>query len=607
MAGPYRPNPQVPAKATFDRGDVNTWDLPKKLTYLMKVGLGRSPDLKPPKLDAPTTQQHKEILDAQFAKATNDYYMRLTQIDPDRLRSYEDFEAMEYTPEIASALDIYADECLTEDPFGKILIIKSQNSRVKQELERLFVDVLDIRRNLWGWTRAMCKYGNHYLLLDVDEKKGVVGHMSLPAKEVMREEAYDGNLNSVKFQWTTNNLEFDAWQLAHFRLLNDDKRYPYGTSTLESARRIWKQLTLSEDAMIVYRLTRAPERRVFKIDVGNIDPNDVPMYMEKIKRAMKRTPAVEHTTGKVSFKYNVMSVDEDYFVPVRGDRSSDIDTLAGASNMDEIADIEYLQQKLFASLKIPKAFLTYEEDINAKATLAGQDARFARTIQRVQGAITAELTKIALIHLFSIGIRDRDQLQDFELQLTNPNSMLEQENLEILSQKAGVMRDLWDETSLSPVSLVWALRNIMNFSDQEIKLILKQQYLEGKVNLKMEEDNTPEFEQEQGGDPGEQGAEAGFDNEPKEGRGWAASRKPHGISPLQYMRDDQYDRQIDRMIAMSHTVPSMSLHEVNESEEDNPMLESNNMNNERTISLLHHVDRLVMPKKTRKTLRETTR
>jgi hypothetical protein len=593
MAGPnYGPNrtTQMQTQPVFD--DAKTWDLPKKLTYLMKVGIGRAPDLRPQSLDAPTTQQHKEILDAQFAKATNDYYMRLTQIDPDRLRSYEDFEAMEYTPEIASALDIYADECLTEDPWGKKLIVKSTNSRVKQELERLFEDVLDIDVNMWGWTRAMVKYGNHLLLLDVDEKQGVVGHMSLPAKEMMRTEAYDGNLNSIKFQWMTQNLEFDAWQIAHFRLLNDDKRYPYGTSMLESARRVWKQLTLAEDAMIVYRLTRAPERRIFKIDVGNIDPTDVPKYMEKIKRTMKRTPAVEHSTGKVSFKYNVMSVDEDFFIPVRGDRSSDIDTLAGASNMDEIADIEYLQQKLFASLKIPKAFLTYEEDVNAKATLAGQDARFARTIQRIQGALKSELTKIALIHLYSIGIRDRDQLGEFELQLTNPNTMLEQENLELLSTKASTLQDLWDETSLSPVSLVWALRNIMNFSDQEIKLILKQQFLEGKVNLKFQEENTPEFEKTQGGDAGAMGADlGGSNNEPKEGR------KPRGISPLQLMGEDEYDLRIERMIAMSHTVPSLALHE-----EENPLIDSNNNNNSKTIELLKEVDRLVMKKSTRKTL-----
>jgi len=583
MANPYGPIAGQDQRAPFDAANVQQWDLPKKLTYFMKVGIGRSSSLKPPKLDAPTSQKHKEILQAQFEKATNDYYMRLTEIDPDRMRAYEDFEAMEYTPEIASALDIYADECLTEDSMGKIINIKTTNQRVRKELERLFDDVLDVRRNLWGWIRAMCKYGNHYLLLDVDEERGVVGHMTLPAKEMQREEAYDGNLNSVKFRWDTNNLEFDAWQLAHFRLLNDDKRYPYGTSMLESARRIWKQLTLAEDAMIVYRLTRAPERRIFKIDVGNIDPNDVQQYMEKVKRTMKRTPAVEHTTGKVSFKYNVMSVDEDYFIPVRGDRSSDIETLQGASNMDEIADIEYLQQKMFAAMKIPKAFLTYEEDVNAKATLAGQDSRFARTIQRIQGSVVAELTKIALIHLYTIGIRDRDQLGEFAIELSNPNSALELEQLEQMSTKARTLRDLWDETSLSPVSLVWALRNVMGFSDQEIKLVLKQQYLEGKINLKMEEDNTPEYEKEMGGNaPADAGREGGFDNQPKEGR---------LRSPMQYLNADQFDEHLDAMLKVSKAVEAVPLHE-NE-EDENPLVESNNVSNERMINLLTEVDSLI--------------
>ncbi|TFH06613.1 MAG: hypothetical protein E4H14_10430 [Candidatus Thorarchaeota archaeon] len=565
-------------KSLFDQSNVDSWDLPKKLTYFMKLGIGRAPGLKPPKLDAPTTTAHKDILDTQFAKATNDYYMRLTQIDPDTMRAYEDFEAMEYTPEIASALDIYADECLTNDEFGDLLTVKTKNIRVKKELDRLFNDVLDVRRNLWGWTRSMCKYGNHYMLMDIDDQKGIIGHMTMPAREMIREEAYDGNLNSVKLIWQTQNLEFDAWQVAHFRLLNDDRRYPYGTSMLESARRIWKQLTLAEDAMIVYRITRAPERRVFKIDVGNIDPNDVPNYMEKIKRIMKRTPAVEHTTGKVSFKYNVMSVDEDFFIPVRGDRSSDIDTLAGASNLDEIADIEYLQGKMFAALKIPKAFLSYEEDVNAKATLAGQDARFARTIQRIQGAIISELTKIALIHLYAIGIRDRDQLGEFKITLTNPNTALELENLELLNSRASTLSSLWDETSLSPVSLVWGLRNIMNFSDAEIKLNLKQQYLEGKVNLKFEEENTPEFEQgNQQTEPGE----GGFGNNEQQ-------PKPEPAKPAMEISESEFDRRINRMVDLSHTVPSMAL-----TEDENPLVDANENNNEKTLALLKEVDSLL--------------
>ena len=557
----------------FDNTPV--WDLPRKLSYFVKLGIGKSPTIKPKRLDPPTVNVHKEKLQAQFEKATADYYMRLTSVDQDRLRAYEDFDSMEYTPEIASALDIYADECLTENEWNDIIRVKTKNNRIKVELDRLFYDVLDVRRNLWSWTRAMCKYGNHYLLLDIDDKNnfGVVGHMSLPVKEIVREEAYDGNLNSVRFIWETINEEFDAWQVAHFRLLNDDKRFPYGTSILESARRIWKQLTLAEDAMIVYRLTRAPERRVFKIDVGNIDPSDVEQYMKKVKTVMKRTPSVEHTTGNVSFKYNVMSVDEDFFIPVRGDRSSNIETLPGASNMDEIADIEYLQQKMFAAMKIPKAFLTYEEDVNAKATLAGQDSRFARTIQRVQGAILSELHKIALIHLYSIGIRDRDQLADFDLELTNPNTALEQENLELLRTRGETLISIWNETSLSPISLVWGLRNIMNFTDQEIRLILKQQYLEGKINLKFEEQNTPDFEKEQQTVSSE-------------------ISSPDQLKKKVLSTDEHIDMYVNNMIELlNNDTDESDIH--NLMEDSNPLVKSNNLNNSKTIELLNSVDSLV--------------
>lgn len=462
-------------------------DLPGKLTLFFKRGIGQKYVARPQSLDPPMKRQHKEYLKSQFEKATNDYYLRIMQIDPDRFRAYEDFAAMEYTPEISSALDIYADECLTKSEEGDVLTIETDNTKIKSVLENLFYDILDVDHNLWNWTRNMCKYGNNYLLLDIQEKRGVVGYLPLPVREIAREEAYDGNVNSVKFNWEMYGLTFDQWQVAHFRLLSDMERFPYGTSMLESSRRTWKQLQLAEDAMIVYRITRAPERRVFYIDVGNLDPSDVENYMKKIKATLKRAPTVEQSTGNVTLRYNPMAVDEDYYIPRRGDKNSEVDTLAGASNLDEIADIEYLQQKMFAALKIPKAFLTFEEDINAKATLAGEDFRFARTINRIQQAVLTELNKIALVHLFSLGFRDRDQLTGFDLQLTNPSTQAEIEKLELLDQRLNVFASAWDETTLSPISLVWGLKNIMKFSDDEIEVILKQQYLEGKMKLEIED------------------------------------------------------------------------------------------------------------------------
>lgn len=390
------------------------------------------------------------------------------------------------TPEIHSALDIYADESLTKDEYGTILNITCDNYRVRKILENLFEDILDIDHNLWQWIRQMCKYGNHFLLLDIREKLGVTGFLPIPTEELRREEAYDGDINSVKFIWDSQNLMFDSWQIAHFRMLSDMAKFPYGTSNLESARLIWKQLQLAEDAMLIYRITRAPERRVFYIDVGNIDPGDVGQYIADIKNSIKRTPMVNQSTGNMDFKYNAMAVDEDFFIPRRNDKNSEIDTLPGASNLDDIGDIEYIQAKLFAALKIPKAYLTFDDKINAKATLSSEDFRFARTINRIQQAAIATLTNIAIIHLYAMGFREKDQLTGFELELTNPNTQTEIEKMEIWSQKASVFDSLWDETTLSPISYVWGMKNIFDFSDDEIKSILEQQFLEGKMKLEIE-------------------------------------------------------------------------------------------------------------------------
>lgn len=337
-----------------------------KLTSLFKRGFGLKYVAKPMDSDAEPKKRHIETIKNQFASATYDHFVRATTIEVDRLKTFEDFVCMDYSPEISSALDIFADECLTKNEEGQILTINTENTRVKLILENLFIDILDVEHNMWHWTRNMCKYGNHYLLLDVQPDRGIVGFLPLPIKEIRRIEAYDGNVNSVKFVWDTQTLEFDNWQIAHFRMLDKMDKYPYGTSCLESARLIWKSLSIAEDAMLIYRTTRAPERRVFYIDVGNIDPGDVKSYIQEMKDQVKRVPQIDQSSGNINKKYNTMAIDEDFFIPVRGDKSSRVESLPGASNLDEIADIEYLQNKLFAALKVPKAYLTFEEQINAK-------------------------------------------------------------------------------------------------------------------------------------------------------------------------------------------------------------------------------------------------
>jgi len=353
-----------------------------------------------------------------------------------RTERYIDFDQMEYMPEIASTMDIYADEMTTYSELRPMLNIKCPNEELKAVLRVLYSNILNVEYNLFGWSRTMCKYGDFFLYLDIDDKYGVQSVIALPSPEIERLEGMDStNPNYIQYQWNSAGMTFENWQISHFRILGNDKYAPYGTSILEPARRIWRQLTLMEDAMMAYRVVRSSERRVFKIDVGAIPPQDVEQYMQKIVTQLKRNSVVDADTGRVDLRYNPMSIEEDYFIPVRAGSVTDIQNLAGGQNITQIDDVKYLRDKLFSALKIPQSYLTMgeggEED---KTTLAQKDVRFARTIQRLQRVIIAELTKIGIIHLYTLGFRG-DDLLNFELSLNNPSKIAELQELEHWKQK----------------------------------------------------------------------------------------------------------------------------------------------------------------------------
>ena len=384
----------------------------------------------------------------------------------DRMSRYSDFSEMEATPEIASALDIYAEETVAQDERGHVLHIHSENRRIKELLETLFNDTLNIEFNLPMWTRNLCKYGDFFLFNDVHPNYGIINAYPIPISEMEREEGYDPkDPMAVRFRWITRgNQVLENWQISHFRLLSNDAFLPYGSSVLESARRIWRQMILMEDAMLVYRIVRAPERRVFYIDVGNVPPEEVANFMEQAQTSLKRNRLVDKSSGKMDLRYNPLSVDEDYFIPVRGgETGTKIDSLAGGTNAAAIEDVQYIQKKLFAALKIPKAYLGYDEDIGAKATLAQEDIRFSRTISRIQKVVISELNKMAMIHLYSHGY-ESEELLDFSLKLSNPSTIAQQQKLELISSR-------FDIAGKAPEGIVdrrWVRKNIMGLSDEEI-------------------------------------------------------------------------------------------------------------------------------------------
>jgi hypothetical protein len=387
-----------------------------------------------------------------------------------RLELFRDYDVMDMDPIIASALDIYSDECLVPSEFGNVLTIRSQNENIKKILDNLFNDILNVEFNLWSWTRNMCKYGDFFLRLEVSPEYGVYLVHPISPYEITRVEGSDPkNINYVKFQHdgAGGGMEYENFEIAHFRLLSDSNFLPYGKSMVEPARRVWKQLSLMEDAMLIHRIMRAPEKRMFYVDVGNLPPSEIDAAMQKIISQVKKVPYVDERTGDYNLRFNLNNMVEDFYLPVRGgDSGTKIDTLPGME-FTGIDDLEYVRNKMMAALKIPKAFLGYDESISGKATLAAEDVRFSRTIGRIQRILISELTKIAIVHLYVQGYQDAS-LVDFELELSNPSTIFEQEKINIWQEKMNVASDMMDSEMFSRK---WIYNKIFSMSTDEVENI----------------------------------------------------------------------------------------------------------------------------------------
>jgi hypothetical protein len=431
-----------------------------------------------------------------------------------RTMVYSDYDNMDYDAIVASALDIISDESTLKNDMGEVLHIKSNNEDIQQILYNLFYDVLNIEFNLWSWIRQMCKYGDFFLKMEIAEKYGVYNVIPYTAYHIERQENYDPeHPNAVRFRYSPegiyaggsgyygvpntfdkdkeNGIYFDNYEMAHFRLLTDVNYLPYGRSYLEPARRIFKQYTLMEDAMLIHRISRSPDRRIFYINVGSIPPNEVENFMQKTISTMKRTPLMDSKTGDYNQKYNMQNLLEDFYIPIRGnDTSTKIETTPGLQ-YDGIQDVTYLRDKLFAALKVPKAFMGYDKDLSGKATLAAEDIRFARTVDRIQRIVLSELYKIALVHLYSQGYTG-EELTNFELDLTGPSIIYDQEKIALLTQKVELAKSIM-ESKLLPTD--WIYDNIFHFSQDEYDeyrdLLAEDQKRSFRFNQLLEEGNDP--------------------------------------------------------------------------------------------------------------------
>lgn len=471
----------------------------------------------------------------------------------ERLMRYQDFQEMEYTPEIASALDIYSDETCSQDDKGRVLSIYSENEKIKQIIEDLFYNTLNVEFNLRSWARNLCKYGDFFLYSDVSPEFGVTNAFPIPVNEIEREENYDrDDPFAVRYRWVTmGNRTLENWEVIHFRLLGNDMFLPYGSSVIEPARRIWRQLILIEDAMLVYRVVRAPERRVFYIDVANVPPENVSMYIEEQRKNLRSNQVVDKTSGRVDLRYNPLSVDEDYFIGVRGsDTGTRIDTLAGGQNTAAVEDVAYIQKKLFAALKIPRAYLGYDESLSSKSTLAQEDIRFSRTIAVIQKTMLAELNKLAIIHLYSHGF-DGEDLQNFTLRLSNPSTVAQQQKLELWRAKFEIAGSLPEGMG----SKEFVQREIWGLSEEEIKAIDAQRMKEKKFDASIEASAGGEGGGGGGGGEdlfggGEEAPPAGEETPPEENAGEEPKEEEKPSITLLMSSDIEDDEQFNLKLSL---------------------------------------------------------
>jgi hypothetical protein len=442
-------------------------------------------NLVPPTVNAALyrNDEHRGIVDE---------LVDVVSVEPDGFEDVYDLHVMNYHNFVISndansdswTVVHNSDESVAQDDKGRTLHVYSNNPRIKETLEELYYNTLNCEFNLRPWTRNLVKYGDFFLYNDVSPDQGVINAIPVPVNEIEREEGYDReDPLAIRFRWVTmGNRILENWEVTHMRLLGNDMFLPYGSSVLEGARRIWRQLILIEDAMLVYRIVRSPERRVFYIDVGNTPNDEIPHYMEQARATLRTQQVVDKDTGRVDLRYNPLSVDEDYFIAVRGGESATkIETLAGGQNTATVEDVQYIQRKLFAALKVPKAYLGFDEMLSSKATLAQEDIRFSRTINMIQRTLISELNKIAIIHLYSCGWTG-DDLLNFTLRLSNPSTVAQQQKLELYRTKFEIASGIPE----GMLSRDYIRRNVFGMTDEEIKIVERELIEDAKTRAALE-------------------------------------------------------------------------------------------------------------------------
>lgn len=431
-------------------------------------------------------EQRSNLRD-KFFKNIDHGFQKAMQYEAARLPAYLDYEGMEYYPIIGSALDLFMEEATNINDKGQMVNIYSNNERIKNSLEDLLYNIVNVNTNLPFWVRNVVKYGDNFVNVYGVKKEGIISVRQMVNYDIERYEKVEDGKPITKFKNRTTSDIYNVFEILHFRLLGEDKYLPYGSSVLNKIRRVFRQLVMAEDAMLTYRIVRAGDRRVYRIDVGNMDVDDIEDYIYKVATKFKKKQNIDNKDGQIDYRFNILGNDEDIYLPIRnGNAQTGVDTLDGMKTTD-IHDIEYLRDNLFTGLSVPKPFLGFQDAAGDGKNLAQHDIRFGKKIIRIQQTMLQELNKLAVIHLYLQGFK-KEEIYDFTLSMNNPSTQEETLRTELMQAKTNLYTDLTRiEGGIAAMSHTNAKKYIYNMSDEEIILDLKQQKIERAVTQELQD------------------------------------------------------------------------------------------------------------------------
>jgi hypothetical protein len=403
-----------------------------------------------------------------------------------------------------------------KDDDGRVMSVTVANDEIKEELEHLLFHrkMLNIdQKKMWNIAKQLFIFGDFFweIVIDIENPKGgIVDLIPLPADSMFRLETTKGRL--IEFQQSkegpdTNSLarvdvtqatetdlqqatatRFAPHQIIHIKIGDDRKTfYPYGVSLMEAARGPAHQLRLAEDSMLVYRLTRAPERRVFYIDTAQLSSARAEAFIERMKDQFKKkkVPSRSGSGGgasSVEERWHAPAADEDYWIPIRPNSNTRVETLPGAQNLGEIDDVLYFRNKLFAALNFPKNYFNNEDTQSTRISLSAQDIKFARMIERLQSHIEDSFWEVCDRHLKLLGYPE-EMYEDLALKMTPPSDWRELTRAEVVTNRLNNAANLKGSQLMSDYDIhtKW-----LKYPEDEAKKMLSRLKIQKLEDLKLQ-------------------------------------------------------------------------------------------------------------------------